>query len=219
MRFRMQFTLSSAPNTVKRAAQIIALAEQPEGPDQDTLLGCAMLLLAVALDQALTTHLRMLSDFYQSEGDHPPVPNPAEVLQESSFKARLFRTPEISHIYPARLRANSDYVDYLTELIDRRNSLMHFAEHPASFDIDIETDRMPMGVRTTLDPSLATGVRSLEDGILTVNVNPDDMSHAVSGNPWGNVTPAEARRSLAAVEIYLNRVLGDPGPCEILIPL
>ena len=217
MTYHLQFSMSSAPNTIERAAHIITLAEHADGYDQDTLLGCAMLLLAVALDQALSTHLSMLSDFYQSTANPPPVPNPAEVLRKDSLKTRLFRTPEISHIYPARLKKDSDYVDYLTELIDRRNSLMHFTERPVSFDI--ETDQMPSNARVNLDSSLPSRIPILSNDNLTVSLNLIDPEGPMGISPWGNVTQAEAQRSLAAIQMYCDRVLSDPGPCEILDPL
>ena len=216
MRISWQFARSSWPSSLDRASELIHMSEAFEGREQHTLLGSAMLLLAIALEQALTTHLMTLSAFYRASGDNATA-DKAQSLKNAAFKTRLFQAPELSHIYPARLNTRSDYVDYLTELIERRNSLMHIVESPVSFELDADDDELRKGLRISYDSAEETGSTSLTDGFLTVNVNPRDVARA--GNPWRDVTPAEARRSLAAVEMYADRVLSDPAPCELLVPL
>ena len=213
-KYKATFMLTTFPDTIGRAASLISMADGITSKDQETLLGCAILLLAIALDQALITRLREFSEFYASI-DNPPTPNPADILLYESFKKRILRTPEINPTYPARINTKLDYIKYLLELVEHRNELMHFAEEVACFDIDLETNSFESEL-TFSDQNRVTATKTDDTNETHFKFEVTDPAR---GNPWKNITIAEARRDLAAVTMYTEKVLWDPGPCEMLIPL
>jgi hypothetical protein len=219
MELVINYCISSAPTSITRAERLMELAEKQE-EDSGLLLGCAILLLASALDQALMTHLRNLSNFYKTVEQIDDMDNPAEQLLRESFWNRILKTPEISNNVRYRLNHRSPYYGFLRDLINRRNQLMHIEEHPIELvldlgeNIDIEKINIT-GCTTVYDPNLPTSAWINPDGVIHVNFNTKE----IIDNTWNKITPAEARRSLAAVNLYNDHVILGPTMCELLIPM
>jgi hypothetical protein len=220
-KWRAQFTLSSAPDKVNRARRLISLAENGDDKDKETLLGCAILLLAIALEQAITSRLKLLNEYYKAPENAYPMNDsnkkitPKSVLGTNSLKFRLLKTPELNPDYPARINIRSDLVQFLLDLIVRRNNLMHFAEEPVTFEISTDSQDMTNSDSTEYSSSSSIEYTTLYEA----EINPESQKLLLGDNPWKEISLAEARRSADAVEFYLDHVIGNPGPCEMLIPL
>ena len=95
-KYKATFMMTSFPNTIERAASLISMGERITTKDQETLIGCAILLLAIALDQAITTFLKQTSEFYEYQS----IIHRCRTLQiscaRSSYSSNYFLlTPEI----------------------------------------------------------------------------------------------------------------------------
>jgi hypothetical protein len=199
--YKIQLLVSSHLITLKRAERLIELAHKE--PDcQDALLGSAIVLIAVALEQALTSSLRMAVISPQLEGDTDLLTKGLDLLNDSAWQ-RVKGSPQvIAQPEPFELTSRSDYVQYLRDLIGRRNSLLHIEEGPVEVEVEIEgpdpvgDDQLRLAFRKATDKAMQP------DGLLASALRTAQVSDG-----WGTVTPAEARRSLAAVNLYLEAVL------------
>jgi hypothetical protein len=174
-----------------------------------------MMLLAVALDQVLMTHLRNLSNYYATVEERNMNDNPAEELIGESFWQRIQKTPEISNILPMRLDKESSCAEYLRDLVDRRNRLMHVEERPIELFIDLEEKPLPGNWDLRFDPERDTSAVVSPDGKIQINIHPA----VLESNLWDQVSPAEVRRTLEAVKMYNQNVIVEPKACEFLIPI
>jgi hypothetical protein len=197
MRFVTSFSISSAPQTIKRAERLLALSEEHE-EDSDPLLGCSILLLTTALDQVLNTTLKRLRIEYDAEGNEA-LSDRATSLQDKGLWQRLRDTPEILHSIPFKLNPKSEYVGFLRDLVQRRNCLVHIEEEPISFEIDIPpADSFPT---KTLNIQLPH-----EQSV--------EYRSVLEANTWKQVTSAEVRRGIRAVSIYVD-ALGEKDHAEV----
>lgn len=193
--WRLLIGFSSWVETLNRARRLVDLAEQH--PDsRDPLLGAALILSAVALDQALLFFLKMAIPFYADQGEAPLAERAAELLRGSAWM-RIKESPQLHHQRPFELNLKNDYVRYLRELVERRNRLLHLEEEPIQLDMtipDASEPESPEAVRAAMQEATAD-----QSAIERVRLRRE----------WADVTPAEVRRALAAVHLYLDAVVDE----------
>jgi hypothetical protein len=179
--------------TLERAKRLLALAEE-RPQDSDPLLGAAMVLVAVTLDQAVSMCLKTAAFSLENEGK-PHLAKRATELMGSSAWMRIKETPGLCSPHPFDLNVKNDYVRYLRDLVDRRNRLLHADEEAAEAVVELNIPVDPESPdafreavnKAMVDSSFQAGVRVSEE--------------------WAAVTQAEVRRSLSAVELYLDAVI------------
>jgi len=186
--------------TIKRARRLIALADaRPE--DRDPLLGCALILLASALDQAICVTLENLVRRYELEGQ-PDLGRRATELLGSSAWMRIKEAPQIVPARPFAITLKNDYVRYLRELVDRRNRLVHADEESTEFAVEV-AESADSVARDAFRQAVS---RAVNDGSVFAGMR--------ISQEWESVTPAEARRAISAIELYIDAVLTDSETSE-----
>lgn len=180
-------TISTAVESLRRADSLIKLAQQ-NPKDAGTLAACVTILLAAALDQAVTTSYDGAAKRLALENDSPIADSePAKYLSEPLW-VKVQSLPSILSGDEVRLRLNHQSSKALQELIYARNRLMHVDE-PASHLIGPSQDveLVDGGVRATFRLYL---------------------------NEWLTMKLATSEKFYAAVDLYFREVL-DPAPDRI----
>jgi hypothetical protein len=173
--------LSSAEDSLRRAKAILSLAESnPE--NSKTLAACAIVLLAVALEQGVKTLLSEAAERISMEtGEQAFETGPGRYLDiKVPSRIRVRSLPRVLTGSRFQLDPNHWITKTLEDLIETRNNLVHVDE-PAKHLIG------PADVK-------------VENGQIKA-------SFFVPLNPWATVEIEHAQRFEHAVDVYFTEVV------------
>jgi hypothetical protein len=187
--------LSWAKDSLERAKSIIALAENSP-KNTTTLAGCATILLATALEQAVRTVLAEAAERLGLEEEiHPSKTEPGE-YDETSIWWRVQSLPKVLTAGKYRLVHSHRLTKALGELIKTRNALVH-VDDP---------------VVHLVGPS--NHVKVEDKGVRVTFVQPL--------SPWACVKLEKVRTFQEAVDAYFSEVLfpmsGEIKQGQIVVP-
>jgi hypothetical protein len=177
--------ISTAPDTFNRAKAVIALAESNEEMRQ-TLVGCGVVLLAAALEQAVHTLLSHSAETKAFLDDTEFSSTRAALYldkQRANAATRVRSLPQVLTNRRFRLDPKHEISRTLEDLIETRNSLVHINEE-ALHSIG------PNEVKIEDDKIIAT--------------------HSQALSPWLCIRLETVKVFQAAVEIYFDEVLFPP---------
>ncbi|MDX1600274.1 MAG: hypothetical protein R3191_02030 [Anaerolineales bacterium] len=178
---------------LENAQALIEMAENNQ-THESLLCACSVIVSAESLEQGIFSSLKLFGEYYSSQHGVPFEDTPVSDIMAGSLRYRMLKTPETISEQQYSLNRESPYLEYLHDLISKRNLLLH-----------IEEDA------TTLVEGVDDEVIELIDGLFVIPVMEDEPV------PWNQVTLAEARRSLAAVSLYEQEVNSLPmEPGELL---
>jgi hypothetical protein len=169
--------------TLERARDVIRAAENATGRAQESLCGCAAVLLAVALEQATTGCLAGgAANSVAADGAKFDETTEYELLK-LCFRLRVLRLPELISSDRLALNPRNDHTVAIHELITVRNELLHLRDEPLTLKVS--------------DDAV-----SEVDGLLKV-----DASIPIPKDPWDSITLRRVRRFEAAVAAYFREVI------------
>ena len=139
--------LSTAPDTFNRAKAVIALAESNEEMRQ-TLVGCGIILLAAALEQAVHTLLSHSAETTAFMDDTEFSSTRAALYLDKEKAKAATRVRALAQVLTNgrfRLDPKHEITRMLDELIETRNSLVHVNEEALHSigpnEVKVENDR------------------------------------------------------------------------------
>lgn len=188
-RYRVFAALSTVPQTLQAADELLSLARKHDASNRHPLAACAAVMLASALAQAIHLRLRMeaKSVSFDAEVALEDTTPWRLSLQGVPFRKKLLELPEVCSQGHFELRRNAPQVRALVELVALRNRLMHIEEEPTEHDLgtaDVQRDADSLKFSVVLP---------------------------VPTDPWASVTIKDAERFRRAVTEYIDAV-AEIGP-------
>src|SRR6266566_4673170 len=132
MRYRVFAALSTVPQTLAVADELLGLARKSDASDPHPLAACTAVVLASALAQAIHLRLRMEAKSVSFEtGIALEDTDPWRLSRrEVPFQRKLLGLPEVCSHGLFELQRNAPELRALSELITLRNQLVHIEEEP-----------------------------------------------------------------------------------------